>query len=462
MSASTQSSSSSTQVSALPRILRLRDLTLLVIAGVIGSGIFLTPGLILKTVGGSVGVAALVWLTGGVLALLGALSYGELAVMKPQAGGLYVYIRDGFGSLPAFAYGWALFLAIASGEIAALSAAFATYLGAILPISPLGARFVEIAMIAVVTGLNVWGTRRSADVVNVTTLIKAGLVVVVSVILLALGRGYSSGVVYFPQHLSASTASQFGVAMVIVLWAYEGWHFATYSAGEAANPQKDFPRALVGGVLFLVFLYLLANAGYLTALGPVRAAQSQTIASDAFSAVLGPSAAKLIALVILVSVFSAANSVALTAPRVLYAMAADRVFFKRLARVHPRFQTPATAVVVLGVWAEILASVGTFQSLIRYAIFVAWIFYGLGAASVIALRIKEPNTLRPYRVPLYPWPPLLFSLAAAMLVLNEIVSEPRNAAMGIALVLPAVPCYFLWRKLAAKPASVRDSASEHD
>ena len=153
---------------------------------------------------------------------------------------------------------------------------------------------------------------------------------------------------------------------------------------------------------------------------------------------------------------------ALTAPRVLYAMAADRVFFKRLARVHPRFQTPATAVVVLGVWAEILASVGTFQSLIRYAIFVAWIFYGLGAASVIALRIKEPNTLRPYRVPLYPWPPLLFSLAAAMLVLNEIVSEPRNAAMGIALVLPAVPCYFLWRKLAAKPASVRDSASEHD
>jgi APA family basic amino acid/polyamine antiporter len=197
--------------------------------------------------------------------------------------------------------------------------------------------------------------------------------------------------------------------------------------------------------VFLIGVYLLANVGYVAALGPARAAASDTIAASAFSAVLGPSAAKIIALTILISVFSSLNSVPLTAPRVFYAMASDGLFFRKLAEVHPRFRTPAVAITALGVWSAILACVGRFQTLINYTIFVAWIFYGLGAASVFAYRRKYPDLPRPYLVPGYPWTPLVFTLAAAALVLNVIFSTPANAVAGLGIVALGVPAYFWWR-----------------
>ena len=429
----------------LVKTLRLRDLILLIIGSVIGSGIFLVPGPVLRQLGHSVGVASLVWIAGGILSLLGALTYGELAAMRPESGGLYVYVRDGFGSLPAFLYGWSMFLAIASGTIASLAVAFSTYLGAVVPLSPLTGKIVASAVIAVITIVNVWGTRKSSDLQNYTTLIKVLLIVGISVILLILGRGYSGiPAALWTEPASASLFSRFGLAMIAVLWAYEGWQFVTYCAGETVNPQKDFPRALASSVVFLAGVYLLANYAYLAALGPARAADSETIAATSIATVLGPSAAKLVALTILVSVFSAINSVSLTAPRVFFAMANDGLFFRKLAEVHPRFHTPAFAVILLGLWSAVLSCMGKFQELVNYTMFVAWIFYGLGAASVFRYRRKYPDLPRPYRVPGYPWMPLLFVGAAIALVLNVIVSTPRNAAIGLGIVALGLPAYAAW------------------
>ena len=429
----------------LIRTLRLPDLVLLIVGAVIGSGIFLVPAGILRQAHGSVGVASLVWISGGALSILGALTYGELAAMKPETGGLYVYVRDGFGPLAAFLYGWASFVAIASGSIASLAVAFSAYLSEIIPLSAVAAKITAVAVIAFLTAVNVWGTRRSSDLQNWTTVIKVVMIVALSGFLLVLGRGYHSiPASIWTEPVSGSLISRFGLAMIAVLWAYEGWQFCTYSAGEVINPEKNFPRALFVSILFLAGVYLVANLGYLAALGPVRAASSETIAAAATSAVLGPSASKVIALTIMISVFSGLNSIPLTAPRIFYAMAKDGIFFRKLAEVHPRFHTPAVAIVALGVWSAVLSLMGQFQQLISYTMFVAWIFYGLGAASIFVYRRKFPELARPYRVPGYPWTPLLFVGVAFALVLNVIVSTPKQASLGLAIVGIGLPAYFIW------------------
>src|SRR5271168_278514 len=424
------------------RTLRLRDLFLLFIGSVIGSGIFLTPGLILRQLNGSVGFSLLVWVVGGVLSLLGALTYAELSATNPEAGGLYCFIRDGFGRMAAFLYGWSLFLVIASGTIAALARAFTRYLAEIIPLSASGATVVSVLMIAVVTAVNVWGTRKSSDLQNWTTLIKTLLIVVLSGFLLSLGHhgGELASAMGTTQGGSALLSS-FGLAMIAVLWAYEGWQFGTYSAGEVLDPQKSFPRAFLLGSLILVGLYLIANVAYLVALGPVAATASDAIAATAAAGVLGPWAGKIVALAILISTFSATNSVVLTAPRVFYAMANDNLFFKSLAEVHPRFRTPAAAIIALGIWSAVLACAGKFSELIGGVIFVGWIFYGLGAAAIFPIRRASRGLPIPYRVPAYPWTPLIFVLAAALIVVNAIVnaflhlSPFKHLAIAVILLL---------------------------
>jgi basic amino acid/polyamine antiporter, APA family len=439
----------------LVRTLGQRDLFLLFVGSVIGSGIFLTPGLILRQVDGSVGISLLVWIVGGVLSLLGALTYAELAAANPEAGGLYCYIRDGFGSLPAFLYGWCLFAVIASGTIAALARAFTRYLAEIIPLNAAGSTLVSLVMIAVVTAVNVWGTRKSSDLQNWTTLIKAGLVVLLSAVLLSLGSHGSD----IPHALGTtqrgfSLFSSFGLAMIPVLWAYEGWQFGTYSAGEVVKPQKCFPRAFLMGSLVLVALYLIAVCAYLVALGPTAASASDAIAAAAVRVVLGPWTGKIVAFAILISTFSSANSVVLTAPRVFYAMANDNLFFKKLAEVHPRFQTPAAAIVALGVWSAVLSSVGKFAELAGGVIFIGWIFYGLGAAAIFPLRSVPRATPLPYQVPGYPITPFLFVLVAAAIVANPIFLAFRDPTQffyligAMALLVLGLPAYFLWRRSA--------------
>jgi APA family basic amino acid/polyamine antiporter len=238
--------------------------------------------------------------------------------------------------------------------------------------------------------------------------------------------------------------SAFGVAMIGVLWAYEGWQSVTYSAGETADPHRTFAKAFLIGILLLITIYLVANIAYAMALGAPALASSENAAADSLRAVAGRLAANAVTVVILISVFSAANGSFLTGPRVYFAMAHDGVFFRRLSEVHPRFGTPALAVVAAGVWSSILAVSGTFEQLTSYVVFAGWIFYALGAAAVFRYRQLHPHTHRPYRVPGYPWTPVLFILSALALVVNTIYAKPVDAAVGLGLILLGLPAYAFW------------------
>jgi basic amino acid/polyamine antiporter, APA family len=305
--------------------------------------------------------------------------------------------------------------------------------------------------------VNVWGTRKGSDVQNVTTIIKVGLIAILGSVLLALGFSNGTHAGELTDALGTSQSgytllSGIGFAMITVLWAYEGWQFGTYSAGEVLDPQRCFPRTFLLGSLILIGLYLFAVIAYLVALGPAQAAASDAIAATAARAVLGPWAGKLVAAMILISTFSSTNSVMLTAPRVFFAMANDNLFFKKLAEVDPRFGTPAAAVLALGGWSCLLASAAGFAKLAGGAVFIGWIFYGLGAASIFPIRRKNPGKRIPYRVPGYPLTPFLFVLAALAIVGNAIyaaVIDPHEFTFllgAIALMLLGLPGYFFWSR----------------
>ena len=442
----------------LARVLGLRDLTLLTIGSVIGSGIFLVPGKVLNDAGGQIGPAMLVWLVGGLLSLLGALTYSELSAVNPKAGGIYVHLRDCFGPLPAFLFGWTLFFAMNGGTVATLAVGFSTTLSQIIPMPGAMIKVVSIAMIVVLTLVNIKGTRESADLQNWTTGIKVGAILLMAAALFAYGRAFSTMTEpIWPGEFSGSLLSGFGVAMIGVLWAYEGWQYVTFSAGEVVNPQRNYPRALFVGTAILIGVYLLANLAYLAALGPSGVSQSTSVAPESLMAVVNPTAAKLIALAILVSVFSAANSNVLTCPRVYYAMANDGLFFRKLAEVHPRFGTPAFAIVAGSLWAAVLALAGTFNELLSYVVFSGWVFYGLTAATIFVYRKRLSEKERPYKVPGYPWTPLLFIVSSVILVANTLVDnlrdQPGKTALAVGMIALGLPAYFIWRSRSSRESS---------
>lgn len=450
----------------LARTLGLKDLFLIVVGTVIGSGIFIVPATVLTQTDGRLGLALSVWLIAGVLSLLGALTYGELGASDPEAGGLYVYVRDAFGPFPAFLYGWTLFFVISSGSVATLAVAFTGYLGALVPVEGIATRLVPLAMIATVAAVNILGTRRGSALQNWTTVLKVGAILVMSVLLIALGSGgdavesaAAGAGVGSPGDASASpapilslaTLSAVGLAMIGVLWAYEGWQYATFSAGETKDPRRTFPLAIAAGTAALIVIYLLANVGYVSALGVEAASQSTSIAADAVRSILGPGAAALIAVAILVSMFSAANGLTLTAPRAYFAMARDGLFFKGLATVHPRYGTPALAILASSLWAMVLAATGTFQQLLTYVVFVGWIFYALGALSIFVYRRRNPNAHRPFRVPGYPFTPALFVISAVAIVVNTLFVQPREALLGLGIMFLGTPAYLVWRRRKEAP-----------
>ena len=428
----------------LRRTLGTWDLTLLVIGNVIGSGIFIVPSVVLRQ-SGSVNVALTVWLVGGILSLCGALAYAELGAMDAGAGGLYAFVRDAFGSFPAFLFGWTLFFGIGGGTISALVVATTTYLGQFVTLTPMGERMVALLLIAGIGVITVRGVRGSTSVQNWGTVVKLLAVVLMSVALL------SRGFVGSPMPAQTATGtlslvSAAGTAMISVLWAYEGWQYVTFSAGEATDPRRSLPIAIGLGTAGIIVVYLLANLAYLAALGPAGVAVSERVAADAVTAAAGPWAGQIVAGAIIISMTSAALAVAITLPRGYFAMARDGVFFARFAEVHPRFRTPAVSIVALCAWASVLALSGTFDQLLAYVIFVGWIFYALGAAAVIVLRKKRPDAHRPYRVPGYPLTPLLFVAAAVALVVNTIAAQPRVAAIGLLMVFAGAPAYLYWKR----------------
>ena len=427
----------------LPRTLTARDLAVITVGTVIGSGIFLTPGGVLRN-SGSVGVSMLVWVGGGVLTLLGALTYAELGCSRPGAGGLYAYIRDAFGPAAAFTFGWTLFVVIASGSAATLAVAAGDNLAAVMPLGEVGKKVVAVAIIAGIALINVRGTRGSANALGVATLLKVGVLTLLIVVLPIVGSGWSQVTTVWPEHVNGPVLSGGLLAMVSVLWAYEGWQYATFVGGEVIDPQRNFPLGLVIGTIVLVVVYVLANVGYLAALGPERLARSSAVASEAVGAVFGPTAARLVAIPVLVSIVSAAHGLTLTASRVFHTMAADGVFFAKLGEVHPRFGTPAVSIVALSVWGAVLALSGTFNTLLTYVVFVSWIFYGLGGVCLIVFRLREPDLPRPMKVPGYPITPILFVLSAAVIVINAMIDNPQRAAIGIGATLSGVPIYMVW------------------
>ena len=430
----------------LDRTLGFTDLVLIVIGTVIGSGIFIVPATVLAQSDGAVGTAMLVWLVAGVLSLLGALTYGELGAANPDAGGLYVYIRDSFGPLPAFLYGWTTFFVISSGSVATLAVAFTGYLGQFMTVTPMMSKVIAVLVIVVIAAVNVRGTRQGSSVQNWSTGLKTGAILVMSVALLWRGSGLTNDVPAWPAAFTPGLLSGVGLAMIGVLWAYEGWQYVTFSAGEARDPQRTFPRAIVVGTAVLIGIYLLANFAYVAALGPAGVMASKRVAADSVTALFGPAAGKLIAAVILVSMFSAANGLTLTSPRLYYAMSRDGLFFRKLAEVHPRFRTPAFAIIASSVWAALLAATGTFEQLLTYVIFSAWLFYGLGGLSIFVYRRRAPDMPRPFRVPGYPLTPVLFVAASAAIVLNTLFTQPGRALVGLAVVLAGVPAYLVWKR----------------
>jgi APA family basic amino acid/polyamine antiporter len=374
--------------------------------------------------------------------------------MLPDAGGSYVYVREAFGPLPAFLLGWTLFLAINTGSTATLAVAFANYLGELVPLTPFAHNLAGAAMIAAVSAVNIRGVRYAASVQNWSTALKVSAILALAAAGFVLGSGFHHpGTRVFAAPVSLASLSAAGVALLGVLWAYEGWQDVTNSAGEAADPQRTFARGIGLGTAALVVIYLTANAGYVAAVGPTSVAATDRVAADVVHTLFGPAAGKLVTVVILISIFSAANGLALTGPRMYFAMARDRVFFRALGEVHPRFGTPALAVAMSAAWAALLAISGTFEQLFTYVVFASWMFAALAAASVFVLRQRRPDAVRPFRVPGYPVTPALFIAAAVAIVLNTVVARPVQALIGLGIVATGVPVYFAWKRRAGASAA---------
>jgi APA family basic amino acid/polyamine antiporter len=438
----------------LPRVLGFTSVVGILVGTVIGSGIFVAPNRIAGLVGSPQLILA-VWILGGVLSFFGALAFAELGAAFPQAGGMYVYLRESYGPLVAFLFGWTLFFVIDSGAIATLSVAFsARYLPYFVPLSPVESKVVAVALIAVLVTVNILGVRYGAALQNVLMFIKFGAIVAVSLAVFAFADGRASHFVQPPPAgWSGGLVGNFGAALVLSLWAYKGWEAVTFSSGEIRNPQRNIPLGLLAGTAVVVILYITTNLAYLYVFPADQIAKSSRIAADVMRVAIGPVGASLIAGVILCSITGAANGNVLTAPRVFFAMARDGLFFRKFGDLHPSLLTPHVSILATGAWAAILSVTGTFEQLATYVIFGQWIFFGLTVAAVIVLRAKRPDLPRPYRTWGYPVTPIVFIAAALYISVSTLATQPLNAAAGLALILAGVPAYLYWQRRRAAAAA---------
>jgi len=436
----------------LKRVLGLFSVIGIVVGAMIGSGIFINPAKIAKDVG-TPGLMLLVWIVGGVLSFFGALAISELAATYNQSGGIYIYLREAYGPLIAFLFGWALFLVIESGTIATLAVGFSSlYLPYFVKLSGLQTKLVAVFLIAVLATVNILGVRKGAFLMNFLTSIKFIGLLGVCAIVFFFARGSTGN--FFgtagAAPITGSLAGNFGVALVAALWAYKGWETSTYCAGEVKDPQKKLPLGLFIGSLAVVVMYILANLAYLYVFPAARMAQSTRIAADVMEAVIGPVGTSIVALMILLSMTGTANGHIMATPRVFYAMARDGLFFKSVARVHRRFLTPYVSIILLASWAALLSLTGTFEQLYSYVIFGFWIFMGLTVAGVIILRRKRPDLPRPYKTWGYPVTPLLFIFSSIYLTVNSLILTFWNCFIGVILIAVGIPVYFFWRHRAQK------------
>src|SRR5512135_1307765 len=450
----------------LVRGLSLLDATLLIVGSVVGSGIFFAPSIMAGYLQ-SPGLMLGLWLTGGLLTLAGALSYAELAAAMPRAGGQYVFLSEAFSPLFGFLYGWTLLLAINTGFVAAVSVAFAKTLGFFWPaigeqnvlFAVAGARFstaqlVGLGVIAVLTWINVTGLRTGASVQNLFTLAKLGALLALVVMAAGTARGRLAnfqpllGVALGPEGVKLGLFAALAGAMSKALFAYDSWYTVTFAAEEVKDPERNLPRSLMLGTVGVTVAYAAAVAVYLymVPIGQMAAVTENRIATEAAVRAIGPAGGAFIAVAILVSTFGCVNGLTLAGARVVYAMGRDGLFFRGAARVHPRFRTPAAALLLHGAWAGVLTLTGTYSDLLTLTAFSSLLFNVLTVVGLFVLRRRRADLARPYRVWGYPVVPLLFVAVAAFFLVYMPVADPRNTGLGLLLTAAGVPAYGYWRR----------------
>jgi basic amino acid/polyamine antiporter, APA family len=449
---------------SLVRGLSLLDSVLLLVSGIIGSSIFLTA----KDIAGPLPnpkLFFLVWVLGGAISLCACVAFAELGSMFPDSGGQYVYLREAYGDLIAFLYGWMLFAVANGGTIAALSVASAAYMGEIVPaisqrhviFSAAGivftrAHLVGLALIVILTYVNVVGLRWGALLQNLSTWTKFTAMAAFVVLGFAIGKGHWSNFsAQAPGGLSmdlspSQLVSALGVGLIAVFWAYDGWVYITWVAGEVKEPRRNVPLAMVFGVLAVGAIYLAMNMTYVYALPLSEVSKYETIAHAAASVLFSPGAAIWLSAMIALSCFSAAATCTLSGARVYLAMAQDGVFFKRMAIIHPKWRTPAFSLIGQGLWAALLTLSGRYDQLYTYVIFGMVLSYTLTVIGLFVLRWKRPDVPRPYRCTGYPWLPGIYVLVGVAWTLNTIVTRPTEAFWGATIVLVGVPGFLYWRR----------------
>ena len=437
----------------LPRRLGLLSAWAVLVGSTIGSGIFRTPAVVAERVDAP-GLFIGGWVLGGVIALAGALTIAELAAMFPRTGGIYVYVREAFGALPAFLFGWAEFVVIrpaAYGAIAITSAEYfwrllgvdgGTTVG-VLPIS--AAQVTAAGFIVLVAAANYRGIQIGALIQNASTFFKVAALLLLILLGFILPHDPVPVAPVAPL-VPAAPLAGFGIALVAILWAYDGWADLSFVGGEVKDPQRVLPRALLLGTATVVLLYLGAIAVYWHIVPLDRMAGSPLIAADAAQATMGRSGVVFVSLAIMISTFGTLNGSMMTGPRIFFAMAEDRLFFRRLADVHPRFGTPALCIVLAAVLGVVYVSIRQFADLADQFIIGIWPFYALGVAAVFVLRRRQPATPRPYRVLGYPVVPLLFLLASVYLLGNYMLTEPGIFLWDVLVILSGIPVYAYWRR----------------
>lgn len=428
---------------SLLRALGLWDSVSLIMGIMVGSGIFLMAGSIALEID-SVGHVLAVWAFGGVLSLSGAVALSELGAALPRAGGLYVYLVRAYGRGVGFTYGWSVMALIHAGGLATLAAAIGLHVGPILGLSAAGQKLLQLGCLASFVVVNCLGVSVGKWVQNALTIAKVGGLVAMTTFLYLAGSTST-----FTAHMNAATGTvslaALGAALVAVLWAFDGWHFVSFAAGEVKSPSRNLPRALVIGTVLTLGLYILVNLAYYLVLPPDQIRGTHRVAAAAVEHAYGSGAALLISLLISVAILGAMNGIMLGASRVVFAMAQDGLFFRSFARLSPRFRTPVVAIVAQGAFAAAFTLVGTFQQLFTSYVFTSWIFYGLAVGGVIVLRHREPELERPYRCPWYPVTPAFFLVATAGIVISSLVAQLWQALLGIGLILLGLPLYLLFR-----------------
>ena len=431
---------------SLERVLSLLDATMINVGGVIGSGIFMVPATVAFFTG-STSLFFLVWILGGIVSLFGALSVAELGAAMPRAGGQYVYLNEAYGPLWGYLYGWSAVAVINTASIAAVGVAFSEYLGFFFPISDASIKGIAVGTIVLLTIINIVDVKSGAWFQNLFTLSKLGAIFGIILLGLVMEGGTNQNLSpIFSDKPFIGLIGPLGLAMVSVLWTFDGWIFITYVAGEVKNPGRNIPLSLIFCMLIVVSVYLLLNYVLLFTLGFTGMNGSELVVSDAASVFLGNKGAAVVTIIILISLIGANNGFVLSSARINYAMARDKLFFNQAAQIHSRFKSPANALIIQCVWACLLTFTGTFNQLITYIIFTSWIFYGMSAGAVIILRKKKPDMDRPYKTPVYPWIPIIFIFFAIFLTINTIMEAPRDAAIGSGIILAGLPLYYYWKK----------------